>query len=150
MEYRQAIYQTLTPAAKSKLWVEQIARFRVAHHQLTAAQVAVLDSAAVAAANPATFVAVATTSKLSKSDQELRAASEKAFGRTQTRLLLATLGPDHATPAGLVQPTDLRSCTCSTQDDWCDNSTHCFNTSCVNHVDCGTFWSYNCDGLCRN
>jgi len=68
MEYRKAIYQTLTPSAKSKLWVEQLARFRSAHHQLTAAQVKVLDSAAAAVANPATFATVASTSTLSPSE----------------------------------------------------------------------------------
>lgn len=150
MEYRKAIYQTLTPSAKSKLWIEQLARFRSAHGQLTAAQLKVLDSAAATVANPATFAAVATTSTLSRSDQELRTASEKAFGRTQTRQLMAVLGPENATPAGVAQPADQRSCTCSNEDDWCDNSTHCFSTNCQNHVDCGSWWNYNCNGLCRN
>jgi hypothetical protein len=144
LDYRRAIFQELPPATRGALWTEQLRRYQNEHQDLTPEQKDVLASALAMASSADTYQGNGPDpDELTR----FRASAEAAFGADPARRLFATLGPaDRST----TQPADQRGCTCATTSDWCDNSTHCFRTNCINQSGCGTLWSSNCDGLCRN
>jgi hypothetical protein len=146
MEVRRAVLQASSPAVRSRLWTEQLTRYRQTHPQLTAEQRRVLDHAVSLAADPSTF----TPEGRPRPEQaaELRRQAQEAFGPDQARRLFATFGADTADTS--PQPRS-RGCTCSTSDDWCENETHCDTDGCMTtNGGCGWFHGSDCNGLCVN
>lgn len=43
---------------------------------------------------------------------------------------------------------ELKSCNCSSSDDWCVGSATCFVWSCERHTGCGWWLKQECNGLC--
>lgn len=137
LAHRRAVHAALPPAARSRLWVEHIDRFRAAHPQLTARQTTVLERARTTAADPATF-----QRRLLARPQhsDLTESAIAAFGKEQAVQLLATLGPSEA----LAQ-----DCSCSSFSDACIFS-DCIGGGCtISDGGCGQFWIWDCDGTCR-
>jgi ABC-type ATPase with predicted acetyltransferase domain len=93
MARRRAIYARLSAGIRSRLWLEQLLRYRAKHTQLTAEQRAILDEIEATMRDEETFLPG------SGPDPELDRLSEAAitvFGKDEARKLLATLGPEDA------------------------------------------------------
>ena len=140
VSYRQAIYVHLSPEVRSQLWSEQLRRHAAGNTGLTEVQRQVVDTAAAAAADPATFAAGAGSAP----DRDLRQQAEQAFGHDQAARLFAVLEAD--IPASEISPAGRRGCTCATSDDWCDNTTHCNDSNQCDDTDGGWGWVGNTSG----
>lgn len=137
--YRQAIYEALVPAQRSRLWVAHVRRFRAAHPVLTGDQAAVVDQAEVVAGRVSVFEQGARSTEL----PALRDAATRAFGPHQAAALLATLGPTTAAPRSRPE------CQCNTVHVYCWNTCRRDMNNCVrSNIGCGTFYAYPCDGMC--
>ena len=78
----------------------------------------------------------------------LRAAVTSEFGSDEAFAILAMLGPG-ARPVAQESTDD--TCQCATADSYCGHNTTCQNLGqCGDVSGCGTFWAYECDGLCYN
>ncbi|WP_405864604.1 bacteriocin fulvocin C-related protein [Streptomyces sp. NBC_00005] len=137
LAHRRAVHAALPPAARSRLWVEHIDRFRAAHTDLTPRQGRVIDRARSAASDPATF----QRRPLARPQHsDLTESAIAAFGKEEAVQLLATLGPAEA----LAQ-----DCACSSFSDACLFS-DCIGGGCtISDGGCGEFWIWDCDGMCR-
>jgi hypothetical protein len=144
MAYRKAIYQASSPQVRSRLWVEQLRRYRAARPDLSQSQVAVLDEALTIASDHTTFDFQRSdfSAVLSRVDK-LSESARKAFGTDEARDVLATLGP----PDGVAQP-DEEFCNCAVVDSYCWGLCHGGNCILIPVPDCGTLLLYVCDGLC--
>ncbi|WP_152990741.1 bacteriocin fulvocin C-related protein [Sphaerimonospora mesophila] len=144
MSYRRAIFGELSPADRSRLWVEHVRRYRSTHQEtLSPAQDEVLSRAEEIFSNEATFAGRPRTSDPQL--DSLKEAALAAFGPEETRLLLITLGPAEDPP----HDTELRKpkCHCFTPDPVeCPGS--CFSGGCDWQFGCGPGWMYQCNGLC--
>lgn len=90
---RRAIYARLPAGTRSRLWLEQLVRYRATHPELTAEQRRVLDDIEVVMRDEQTFLPG------SGPDPDLDRLNEvtiTAFGKDEARKLLATLGPEDA------------------------------------------------------
>jgi hypothetical protein len=145
MAYRKAIYQASSPQVRSRLWVEQLRRYRAARSDLTKAQVTVLDEALTIASDHTTFdyersdfsAVISRVDKLSES-------ARTEFGTDAARDVLATLGPAD----NVAQPADEDFCNCAVIDSYCWGLRHGGNCIVIPVRDCGTLLLYVCDGLC--
>jgi hypothetical protein len=137
LAHRRAVHAALPPAARSRLWVEHIDRFRAARTHLTSRQSTVIARARDAAADPATF----QRRPLARPQHsDLTESAIAAFGQEGAAHLLATLGPAEA----LAQ-----DCACSSFSDACIFS-DCIGGGCtISDGGCGEFWIWDCDGTCR-
>jgi hypothetical protein len=78
---------------------------------------------------------------VSQKVRRLEDVAKREFGREGAADLLARLGP---ADAGLGP---LAYCSCATESDYCSGS--CRRGGCtIVPSDCGTFWAYDCNGLC--
>jgi hypothetical protein len=112
--YRRVIYSAQTPAIRSSLWVERVARYRAAQSGLTADQNRVLDRVAAMAGDLRVFDRNRPDSVYRQFDL-VREQVDAAFGADKSRSLIATLGT-----ADAAQPmSPLYDCTCSGRSDWC-------------------------------
>lgn len=141
--YRQAIYAELQAETRSSLWIAHLDHSRAARPHLTAQQRMVLDQATRIAGDPRTF----TSNRDAGTDKQLTKLADSAiaaFGRTEARAILATLGP--AKPN--VGTSGLPDCECAFFDDrFCGG--HCRTGGCeVLDSGCGALWIYSCNGLC--
>jgi hypothetical protein len=91
MARRRVIYGQLSAGTRSRLWLEQLIRYRATHPELTAEQRRILDEIEVTMRDEETFRPGGGP------DPELDRLSEAtitAFGKDEARKLLATLGPE--------------------------------------------------------
>ncbi|MEU2578674.1 bacteriocin fulvocin C-related protein [Streptomyces anulatus] len=152
MGYRRAIFAAVPPSVRVTFWQEHFEDFRSKRAPLTPAQAAVIDTATRLTHE------LRTEARDEPARQALRAAALEAFGASETRALLATLGPpDTEHPTG--HPTErsaveLANCdsSCATGSFNCDGSLscwaapwHCNRTS----SGCGWMWIEPCSGTCR-
>ncbi|MDH6214242.1 hypothetical protein M2283_001525 [Streptomyces pseudovenezuelae] len=137
LAHRRAVHAALPPAARSRLWVEHIDRFRAAQAHLTSRQSTILERARKAASDTATFQRPAAARPR---QSDLIESASAAFGPEGAAQLLATLGPSE---------TLAEDCGCSTFSDACIFS-DCIGGGCtITDGGCGEFWIWDCDGICR-
>jgi hypothetical protein len=142
MAYRRAIVQALTPAQRSRLWVEHVRRFRAAHPGLSSEQAAVVNRAEKAAATVSVFEQGPGHTALS----DLHSQAVDALGPDQAAVLLSRLG---APATGTAR--QLPDCECSSLQDLCTGNRNCQPTDGIctkTESGCGSFWVRMCDGLC--
>ncbi len=89
MARRRALYAQLPARTRSRLWLEQLSRYRATHPELTAEQQRVLDEIEVVIRDEDAFAPGPELDRISN-------AAITAFGQDEARKLLATLGPDEA------------------------------------------------------
>jgi hypothetical protein len=148
LPYRRAIFGSLSPAVRSRLWSEQLNRYLVAHPDLPANQRAALRSAITMAADESVFDpersdwSATHHARLSA----VTDAAIQAFGSDEAHGLIANLG----TSAAAVKPDAGPPCDCSLVSNWC--ASRCIGAPyCVCGISsggCGTFWAYDCNGQC--
>lgn len=148
MGYRRAIFAAVPPSVRVAFWQEHFEYFRSERAPLTSAQAVVIDTATRLAHELRT----GTTDEPAR--QALRAAALEAFGASETRALLATLGPpdtEYPTERSAVELADCDS-SCATGSFNCSGSSscwaapwHCNRTS----NGCGWMWIEPCSGTCR-
>ncbi|MFH8348901.1 bacteriocin fulvocin C-related protein [Streptomyces sp. NPDC018045] len=151
MHYRQAIWAALPPAARSRLWVEQLARYRRTHPDLTPEQSGVLEKVHHIAARESSF-AFDRVAGPGADERTLRESAARHFGPEEANLLFATLGP--VDPAGRRGAKAL-NCNCSVESNYCPSSA-CHDNPCmkgrcscrVYQRSCGYLWRYPSDGFC--
>jgi hypothetical protein len=148
MAYRRAIFSELTPEQKSRLWREHFDRYLASHPHLTAEQVEAIQQA-IALASPATYAAQAGGEEgAGEAFNQLKRDVVAAFGKDESRLLFATLGPVESRYAD-SNTMAVIWCNCSIYDDWCWGS--CIKTSpssCVIKPGCGFLGFSTCNGQC--
>lgn len=158
--YRRAIFNALSPAARSSLWQQHFQAYLAAHPELTPDQRAFVEEMH-AAMSPELFL---TDQAMASSDEltaligaaEPRAAA--LFPQSELPGLLATLGPSEAArPSEAAQPgTEAISCECNDDDDWCWYRWPFGSYTCVAGAEgcdfqplgCGELWGKPCNGLC--
>ncbi|MEU5586300.1 bacteriocin fulvocin C-related protein [Streptomyces chrestomyceticus] len=151
LPYRQAIWAALPPPARSRLWVEQLARYRRAHPGLSPEQSDVLEKVHRIAAQESSF-AFDRVADPGPAERALRESADRHFGRAAANLLFATLGP--AETSGKRGAKAL-NCNCSVESNYCSSSA-CHDNQCmkgrcncrVYQRSCGYLWRYPCDGFC--
>ena len=79
-----------------------------------------------------------------EADRRFRKVAVEVLGETLAREAIATLG--EAEPVQESAPP--LDCSCSRQSDWCAAGADCESLACNVVAGCGTFWAYQCDGLC--
>jgi hypothetical protein len=141
--YRRVIYAELQAETRSSLWIAHLDHSRAARSHLTAQQRMVLDQVTRIAGDPRTFTSNRDTGT-DKQFTKLADSAIAAFGRTEARDILATLGPAKPT----VEASGLPDCECAFFDSrWCWGA--CRTGGCeVLDTGCGALWIYPCDGLC--
>lgn len=134
--YRKAIVRALSPQDRTQLWLDHFEHYRAAHPDLTAAQTRVIDQARELAPK-----VLLSKEDVSQKVRRLEDVAKREFGPEAAADLLARLGP---ADAGLGP---LAYCSCATESDYCSGS--CRRGGCtIIPTDCGTLWSYDCNGLC--
>ncbi|GIH95959.1 bacteriocin fulvocin C-related protein [Planobispora siamensis] len=93
MARRRSIYARLSSRTRSRLWLEQLSRYRATHTELTAEQRRILDDVEVIIRDEETF---APGSPPGPELDRIGRAAVTAFGGDEARRLLATLGPEEA------------------------------------------------------
>ncbi|WP_084959198.1 bacteriocin fulvocin C-related protein [Thermoactinospora rubra] len=91
MARRREIYARLPARTRSRLWLEQLSRYRATHTDLTAAQRRVLDEVEALMRDEETF---APGGGPSPEVDRISRAAIAALGKDEARRLLATLGPE--------------------------------------------------------
>jgi hypothetical protein len=156
--YRKAIYAESSAATRSRLWTEQLQRYRSAHPDLPADRRAVLDRALRIAKDETVFVRrVQPKTALADELETLTEDTIAAFGIDEGRALLATLGPEPQATVqqGRTQQAQAVDCGCNIlYGVWCSNycygCTQCPCPECAcSSSGCGTFWVHECNGVCR-
>ncbi|MFE7853381.1 bacteriocin fulvocin C-related protein [Streptomyces sp. NPDC057403] len=141
LAHRRAVHAALPVAARSRLWVEHIDRFRAAHPDLTARQVGVVERARATAADVSTFQ---RRPGPGTGRSDLAEAAVSALGEAKAAQLLAHLGP--------VEAQGLPNCECSALSNFCFRPSHCVGVSgsvCeFSDGGCGEWWIWDCDGMC--
>lgn len=156
--YRRAIFTRLSPATRSQLWVEHLARYAARHPELTAEHRSILDRASAMAAEESTFqLDLADRSAIDRRAAAITTDAMRVFGRDEARLALATLGP--AADGTEAEPDGPPSCSCQSGAPFCvclgpcdcGNPPayypfFCYSTS----SGCGYLWLQPCDGRCES
>jgi hypothetical protein len=172
LTYRRAIYAALPSANKSQLWRVQIERYLRRGDELTPQQKDVLLDA-LRLATPETFAATKEQStrryrRVRQQLSSLEAQARAAFGTERAERIFARIGPADTDTlffidkraAEAVEPllegidealaAANPGCSCSDASDYCSGGFNCTPGSCIRIADeCGTFWTYDCDGLCQ-
>lgn len=169
--YRRAVYSTLPAATRAELWRTQLERVLEVEKELTPAQRAVVLEA-IQLATPDTFAATKDRSSLKHRQmrrriESLEARAREAFGADRAAGIFARIGPaDRDTLFFLdrekaiakvsslervgVVDVSTPACSCSDASDYCSSGFNCTPGGCIRINDeCGTFWVYDCDGLCK-
>ena len=167
-QYRRAIIRELRPAVRSRLWVEQLDRYRLSHPELTSAQVDALKQTAAVAAEPLTYTfdgadRTAVLSRLKTAEQSVtRAFSPNNDAKEvpdDINYLLTFIGPHNGTST-FAEADELGSvpgCCCNIGSDY---NLYCRFWDCyapgdgcicgVYCCDCGFLGAYSCNGFCIN
>lgn len=160
LAYRKAVYRRLSHDTRSELWRQQF-EYYLDNYELTDAQKAVLFDA-LELATPAAFTKL-NTGKVPAWLISLEQRAREAFGSEQTRLIFGRIGRPESEiryyvdrPHSDLNPTStmkaVTACSCSDASDYCSGGFTCESGSggCTRIEDeCGTFWVYDCDGLCE-
>lgn len=170
LNYRQAIYSVLDAKTRSGLWQAQL-ELALQRDDLTEAQRDVLLEA-VQLATPEFFATAKNRRtrsyrQLVQSVDEFEKRAREAFGAEKAAELFGRLGPADLdfvvvdrrvaqSETGGVRGTNSAIlvsaplCSCSTDSDWCNNASHCKSGGCtVVRDECGSWWIYDCNGLCH-
>jgi hypothetical protein len=143
-DYRRAIFDKLSPEAKSALWREHFAQYLAAHPHLTKEQVAFIQRAE-ALATAALFARSGEDLSVTAALEQLRRDGALLFPKEELLQLLASLGPPE-TGSG---PAPAVACDCSRASAWCWVGSCTTQWSCTSSPrGCGTFYQYPCTGLC--
>ncbi|MGI5486729.1 bacteriocin fulvocin C-related protein [Microtetraspora malaysiensis] len=94
LQDRRAIYAELSPMARSRLWMEQLSRYRATHPTLTEDQERVLGEIQRIVSKEATFARFHSEDDRDQELDQLSQAAIEAFGKDEARKLFATLGPE--------------------------------------------------------
>ncbi|MEU6003918.1 bacteriocin fulvocin C-related protein [Streptomyces sp. NPDC047197] len=143
-DYRRAVYGALSASARSDLWMAHFANYRKTH-RLSAEQSVVLDDATRLA--PQIIAGRRQTAAV----EGLEAAAVAAFGESEARAILRTLGPadTQGAAARSEQSTQAVDCNsrCGTGTGSCD--TTCYAGCTWTDYGCGPLWLAPCSGLCN-
>lgn len=143
-DYRREIYRELTPARRSRLWIEQIQQYKDAHPNLTVDQLDILEEATATVSDQATTATI-DRSKSTASDEAFSRRSKAAFG-DDAGTLFANLGP---APQVQTSTSALALCGCSIVSPANACFIGCGPAPCgANNLGCGLFYQYRCDGDC--
>lgn len=159
VEDRKAIFHRLPAQTQSALWRAHLEQF--ANADLTEAQQKLLLEGR-RLASPALFAAAknrhgANYQRRIKQLRDYETRMIAAFGAEKARAILSQIGPEE--PMVHIESRDelllkyeameAPGCSCSNDSDWCSSNYHCDDGDCELISDeCGTFWTYDCDGLC--
>ncbi|MFC9843848.1 bacteriocin fulvocin C-related protein [Streptomyces sp. NPDC060223] len=145
-DYRRAVFGALSASARSDLWVAHFANYRKTHPGLSAEQSAVLDDATRLAPQ------IIAGRQQGAVVEGLETAAVAAFGESESRAILMTLGP--ADTQGVAPRSDqsIQVMDCNSQ---CAGSGSC-NMVCYSHpwwcnwtdYGCGPLWLGPCSGVC--
>jgi hypothetical protein len=145
-DYRRAVFGALSASARSDLWVAHFAHYRKTHPGLSAEQSAVLDDATRLAPQ------LIAGRRQGAAAEELETAAVAAFGESEARAILRTLGP--ADPQGAAPRSDqsIQVIDCDSQ---CGGTGSC-DMVCYTHpywcnwtdYGCGPLWLGPCSGVC--
>ncbi|MEU7191732.1 bacteriocin fulvocin C-related protein [Streptomyces sp. NPDC045369] len=143
LPHRQAVWAVLPPAARSRLWVEQLARYRRAHPGLSPEQSDVLEEVHHIAAQESSL-AFDRVADPGPAERALREPADRHFGRAEANPLFAAIGP--AEPSGRRGAKAL-NCNCSVESNYCSSSA-CHDNQCmkgrcnclVYQRSCGYLW----------
>jgi hypothetical protein len=154
---RKLIYSNLSPEVQSELWRAQLWRYLVSE-DLTLEQRTVLLEA-LQFASPLLFASnkdrkQSTYRRNIRKLKNLEIRALKAFGFEKVGRIFTELGSIDGNLQVLAEDGsggEHPNCACARESDYCGSSSHCSSgpTLClVVASDCGTFWAYDCDGLC--
>ncbi|MFJ5271121.1 bacteriocin fulvocin C-related protein [Streptomyces sp. NPDC088358] len=145
-DYRRAIYGALSASARSDLWVAHFANYRKTHPGLSAEQSAVLDDATRLAPQ------IIAGRKQGAAVEGLETAAVAAFGESEARTILMTLGPADTQGAAPRSDQSAQVMDCNSQ---CAGTGSCdmvcyASPSWCNWTDygCGPLWLGPCSGVC--
>ena len=173
MRYRRAIYAQLSAGDRSELWQRQF-EIALQRDDLTEEQRGVILEA-VQLATPENLATMKNREswryrQMRQQMEQLEERARAAFGAERARELFAGIGPDQVEPPaparrifGLqeVQPVQdpqpapqpqpaPPKCACADASDWCPSDQNCVQGGCRRvYNECGTLWTYDCDGLCK-
>ncbi|MET7702396.1 bacteriocin fulvocin C-related protein [Streptomyces sp. NPDC005485] len=144
-DYRRAIYGALSASARSDLWVAHFASHRKAHPGLSAEQSAVLDDATRLAPQ-------IIAGRRQGATEGLETAVAAAFGESEARAILMTLGPAETQGAAPRSTEGSQVMDCNSQcagTGSCDMVCYSSPWWC-NWTDygCGPLWLGPCSGVC--
>lgn len=144
-EYRQEIYQALSPTQRVGLWREHVAAFRAAHPAPNAGQRRAYEMLERALADDS-ICDFDRAEQHAQTLEAIRTTMTTAFGTEQARHLVASLGPATEAAQRLAQD----ACSCSKESDWCGTAPwNCGAApSCQRVRRCGTVYQYECNGHC--
>jgi hypothetical protein len=168
VNYRRAIYTALLPEEKSALWQQQL-ELHLSQDRWTQEQRDTLLEA-IQLATPDTFAVVKDKQnwryrQMIQQIEQLESRARAVFGHDEAAAIFGVLGPvesevtrqsDSPSQRGLITApmatsTAGTACSCSDRSDYCNSAYNCTLGGCNTIADeCGTFWSYTCDGLCQN
>lgn len=149
---QKAYYRTLSAAEKADLWRVHISQ-TAAGLVLNAVQKAVVNEA-YSLLTEANF---GNNDALRKSNQFIiwQQKMFEAFSEPVAyRLFAAMNGANASTASAPDYVAALANCECASKSDWCNFGTNGSNFYCktgncgIVLSDCGTFWSYDCNGGC--
>ncbi|MET7296615.1 bacteriocin fulvocin C-related protein [Streptomyces griseoloalbus] len=146
--YRPAIFAALSPGVRSRLWVEQVARYRRAHANMTVEQARVLDDFEAIVADEATYTR--EDPAIQARMKAIEAGAVAAFGRSEACGLMSTLGPLDTAGSSAVSGNSGASAPAATCN--CNRGSDC-SVSCVcvgctsTWPGCGCGWVWTCNGM---
>ncbi|MFC9433698.1 bacteriocin fulvocin C-related protein [Nocardia sp. NPDC057030] len=149
VSYRRAIFQSVEPEVRSRLWVEHLRQYRSVRSTLTPRQQDILDRAVILAGRESTF-AEQGADDLRHVD-EMHQAAVAELGEHEAYRALGMLGPAEDSADLLAWRPD---CECAFESPWCGSRRTCHNAPGIDDCNysgsgCGTFWRYACKGMCR-
>ncbi|MEV1023211.1 bacteriocin fulvocin C-related protein [Streptomyces sp. NPDC050264] len=142
-DYRRAIYGALSPSDRSELWVAHFANHRKTHPALSAEQSAVLDDATRLAPQ------IIAGRRQGAAVDGLETAAVAAFGASEARAILRTLGPADTQGAASRRDQGIQAVDCNSQcagTGSCD--TVCYDSCNWSDYGCGPLWLGPCSGFC--
>lgn len=152
MAYRHAIYAELPADVRSKLWVEQLARYRTTLAPLDQEQTRALDQASALFSRTDLFTGTGSgpSPAVHRDLEAMRGEAERAFGKDTAGRMLGTLAPPNERSTILPQSADWL-CECSQYSSYCNPAAVCQGShECTQSSSgCGTGFIYSCDGYCK-
>lgn len=144
--FRRVAYQEMTAPQRSAAWTAHLDGFAAQMGGSTGPQRSAFSKALAFAKDPANF----RSPNLPAVDA-LAAEMTDAFGKEQAASMIAVLGPRENQATSDATAAN-RACTCAVDSDYCTNSTNCYGglQNCTRTGGCGTFYTYECDGLCSS
>lgn len=163
LNYRRAIYSNLEAGDRAQLWQEQFER-ALQNQDLTETQRKVLLDA-IQLVTPELLRAMKSRrggaySQAKRLVVEFEKEAREAFGNSGAGDLFGRIGPAD-TETGIIRLRDHANlnkelasavgCSCSDASDYCSSAFNCASGGCTLIRDeCGTLWTYDCDGQCQS